>query len=231
MRSFPLAGRVAQMIFILLFFTGFLTQPASAQKEEMPNFSLMFHAGGEFSTGFIPSTAPGPELGAWMGISMSDRFDGLWGLDYYTMPNITMIINQSNLSKALPPITIQPTDDISFSVNIRWYLANKWDYVHHRYNTVPYLLGGLSMDALIDEFFIPTIPPTPPPDLLNRGYDLLFGMNLGVGMDFPMENGQDWSLYAEGLDHLIPWQGLTQVFDARVGVRFMLDTVHADPFR
>jgi hypothetical protein len=56
-------------------------------------------------------------------------------------------------------------------------------------------------------------------------------MNLGIGMDFPMDNAQDWALYAEGLDHFILWQGLTQVLDARVGVRFMLDVAHVDPFR
>jgi len=61
-----------------------------AENEEMPNFSLMFHAGGNYSTGFIPSSGPGPEAGAWMGISISDRFEGLWGLDYYTMPDMTM---------------------------------------------------------------------------------------------------------------------------------------------
>ena len=223
-------GVVFPKTFLILFFALGSFQQALAQKEEMPNFSLMFHAGGNYSTGFIPSSSPGPEAGAWMGISISDRFEGLWGLDYYTMPDMTMQVDQSNISGPLKPITIQPTADMSFSVNLRWYLADKWDYIHHRFDAVPYLFGGLSMDALIDKYYPPT-DPTPRPDLFSRGYDLLFGMNLGVGMDFPMDNGQDWALYAEGLDHLILWQGLTQVIDAHVGIRFMLDAAHVDPFR
>jgi len=67
--------------------------------------------------------------------------------------------------------------------------------------------------------------------VLTNGYDILFGVNFGAGIDFPIGNGREVSLYTEALDHMIFWQGLTQVFDGRFGVRFMLDTAHVDPFR
>ena len=190
----------------------------------MPNFGLMLHAGGGIPTGFIPGEF-GPHAGIWMGISMSDRFDGLWGLDYYTLPSNLMTVSQSNYSGPLKSIQVQPTDDVAFSVNVRWYLADKWDYVHHTYNTVPYLLVGIGMDAVVDEY------PRDNKPFWDAGYDLLFATNLGAGMDFPMDEGRSWSIYAEGLDHFIYWQGLTQVLTTHIGVRFMLDSAHVDPFR
>jgi hypothetical protein len=220
-----LAGKIPLpkvLLPLLLILASF--QPTWADQDEMPNFGLMVHAGAGVPTGFMPGEF-GPHAGIWMGISMSDRFDGLWGLDYYTLPNIPMTITQSNFSGPLPSIEVQPTDDVAFSVNLRWYLSDKWDYVHHRYAAVPYLLAGIGMDAVVDQ------DPRLSTPFWDAKYDLLFGMNLGAGMDFPMDDGRSWSIYAESLDHLIYWQGLTQIFAGHVGVRFMLDSAHVDPFR
>ncbi|HTA77058.1 MAG TPA: hypothetical protein VK791_07870 [bacterium] len=215
-----------------------LTAHARADNGEMPKFSLMFHTGAEEPTGFIAATGPAPELGAWMGVSVSDRWDGFFAVDYFTMPNLPVTLSVPATIQVLPSASnsvtvVQPTDDVSLSVNMRWYpFNNKWDYVHQRYNTSFYLLGGAGADLVID-------PPPPVQGtvvatqgipLATNGYEILLGMNFGAGMDFPVGNGHEVSLYTEVLDHLIFWQNLTQVFDGRFGIRFMLDTAHADPF-
>jgi hypothetical protein len=176
-----------------------------------------------------------------MGIGLSERLDTFFAIDYYTMPNLALTISGPasfvlpNSANAGATTIVQPTDDVSLSVNTRWYLFNdKWDYAHRRYNTSPYLLAGMGIDLLVD-------PPPPNPNLptsapqelplLTNNYEILFGMNFGAGIDCPLGNGHEISLYTEALDHLIFWQGLTQVFDGRFGIRFMLDTAHVDPFR
>jgi len=223
-------------LFTLFLIFGF-TVHAKADNGEIPNFSLMFHTGVEETNGFISGDQPAAELGIWAGVGISNRFDGFFGVDYYTMPNAPLTLNGPATS-LLPgynnpgTFVVQPTDDVALSVNTRWYPFNdKWDYIHRRYNTSIYLLGGMGIDLLVD-------PPPPtsgsaPEEfpILTNNYEILFGMNFGAGIDFPLDNGQEVSFYTEGLDHLIFWQGLTQVFDGRFGIRFMLDTAHVDPFR
>lgn len=222
-------------IALLLLFSWSIR--AWADNGEMPKFSLMFHTGAEEPTGFIAAPGPAPELGAWMGVDVSDRWDGFFAVDYFAMPNLPLTIN-GPVSVVLPKSSnattiLQPTDDVSISVNMRWYpFNNKWDYVHQRYNSSFYLLGGVGADLVID----PPPPvqgsdtPTQGIPLVTNGYEILLGMNFGAGMDFPVGNGREVSLYTEALDHLIFWQNSTQVFDGRFGIRFMLDTAHADPF-
>jgi hypothetical protein len=224
-------------LLTLCLLLGFTTS-VCADNGEMPNFSLMLHTGAAMPTGFIAGNGPGLELGAWMGVGISDRWDGFFAIDYYTMPNQPLTINGPATvilpSSSTATTIVQPADDVALSINTRWYPFNdKWDYAHHRYNSSFYLLGGMGIDLLVD-------PPPPVPGaaaapqefpLITNNYEILFGMNFGAGMDFPVGNGHEVSLYTEALDHLILWQGLTQVFDGRFGIRFMLDTAHADPFR
>ena len=216
-----------------------LSTLAWADSDEIPNFSLMFHTGGEMPTGFIPGNQPAFEGGAWMGAGLSDRWDGFFAVDYFTMPSVPITINGPATvvlpSSSTATTIVEPTDDVSLSINTRWYLFNdKWDYAHRRYNTSPYLLAGMGIDLLVDP--PPPNPNLPPPapqqfPLLTNNFEILFVMNFGAGIDFPIGNGREVSLYTEALDHMIFWQGLTQVFDGRFGIRFMLDTAHADPFR
>lgn len=192
--------------------------------------------------GYIQANEPAAEAGIWMGIGLSERLDTFFAVDYYTMPNLALTISGPasfvlpNSANAGATTIVQPTDDVSLSINTRWYLFNdKWDYAHRRYNTSPYLLAGMGLDLVVDN-----APPTTNGSttsiaqqlpVLTDGYDILFGMNFGAGIDCPLGNGHEVSIYTEVLDHLIFWQGLTQVFDGRVGIRFMLDTAHVDPFR
>jgi hypothetical protein len=226
-------------LLVFLLFTG-LTTFAWADSDEIPNFSLMFHGGGEMTTGFIQANGPAAEVGAWMGAGLSDRWDGFFAVDYFTMPNVPITINGPATvilpSSSIATTIVQPTDDVSLSINIRWYpFNNKWDYVHWRYNTSPYLLAGTCMDLVVDSSNSTpggsTTSVAQQLPVLTNGYDILFGMNFGAGIDFPLGNGREVSLYTEALDHMIFWQGLTQVFDGRFGIRFMLDTAHVDPFR
>jgi hypothetical protein len=229
------------LLVLLLFLS--LNRFTWADSDEIPNFSLMFHSGGEMTTGFIPGYQPAFEGGAWMGAGLSDRWDGFFAIDYYTMPNVALTISGpasfilSNATNAAATTIVQPTDDVSLSINTRWYpFNNKWDYAHRRYNTSLYLLAGMGLDLVVDiapstttSTGTTTIAQQLP--VLTDGYDILFGMNFGAGIDFPIGNGREVSLYTEALDHMIFWQGLTQVFDGRFGIRFMLDTAHVDPFR
>jgi len=175
-----------------------------------------------------------------MGAGLSDRWDGFFAVDYFTMPNVPITINGPATvvlpSSSTATTIVQPTDDVSLSINIRWYpFNNKWDYAHRRYNTSFYLLGGMGMDLVVDSNNSvsggSTTSVAQQLPVLTNGYDILFGVNFGAGIDFPIGNGREVSLYTEALDHMIFWQGLTQVFDGRFGVRFMLDTAHVDPFR
>src|SRR4029077_10263688 len=101
--------------------------------------------------------------------------------------------------------------DFALTVNTRWYWADKYDYIHHRFNSVPYLLVGGGMDLVVDQPPPPNDPnnPKPPPITFfyNKSFDMLLSINLGVGVDFPFD--KNWMFYAEGIDHLIVWQGLT----------------------
>jgi hypothetical protein len=220
---------VKKTLFLLL-----LCSLASAARadyfSEKPPFSLMFHTGAEEPTGYIQGSGPAPELGAWMGVDMDDHLDGFFGLDYYTMPDVFILLPPTNNN---PQTFVAPTDDISATVNIRWYPFNeKWDYARHHYNISPYIFTGLGIDFVVDNGQPVGAIPVPPssPAILNTSYDILFATHIGGGIDFPVGDGRRWSIYTEALDHLIFWNGLTQVFDGRVGVRFMLDTAHADPF-
>lgn len=212
------------LFFLCLFLPGFLR----AQEKETPNFSLLFQGGAGESSGFLGSGNPAPEGGLWLGIGLSNRFDGLWGIDYYTLPNqlVNVALTPNASNSYATSMTVEPTDDVALTVNTRWYWADKYDQVHQRFNTVPYLVAGLGMDLVVDQY--------PRPDNTNfysASFDALFSMNLGCGVDFPLGDGKQWILYMEGLDHLIAWQGLTQIYTVRAGIKVMLDTAHVDPLR
>ena len=213
---------------LILLFLGLLPHPALAQEQELPNFSLLLQGGVGDCTGFMGPGDPSPEGGIWMGASLSDRWDGLWGLDYYSLPSNIIYINGNmpTASGAVSLVAVMPSDDIAFSVNTRWYWWDKYDWAHRRFNLVPYLLAGFGIDLVADGY--PRIPGT---SFYNAGYDILFGMNLGGGIDVPLGDGQGWFLYSEVVDHLVPWDNLTQIFSVRAGFKFMLDSAHADPLR
>ncbi len=219
------------VLFILLFA---VSRSAGASEDlEIPNFSLLGQLGGSECTGFLGNGIPYPEGGLWFGIGLSNRWDGLWGFDYNSMPSqvITMPNHDINLNLNSNPnpvtiIQVQPTDDFALTVNARWYLNDKYDFNRHHFNTAPYLVGGIGMDMVVD--------PYPKPDKGNfygNPLDVLLSANVGVGMDFPLWDRKQWFLYAEGMDHFIFWQGLTKVYSIRVGFKIMLDTAHVDPFR
>ncbi len=178
-------------------------------------------------SGYLGNGSPAPGGGLWLGIGLSDRFDGLWGIDYYTMPSqeITVPLTPTLINPATSMLVL-PTNDFSFTINTRWYWASKYDQLHQRFNTVPYIVAGFGMDMVIDQ------DPRPPgTTLLGASFDALFSLNLGAGLDLPLGDGKQWFLYGEGLDHLIAWQGLTQIYSIRAGFKVMLDTAHVDPFR
>jgi hypothetical protein len=212
-------------IYFLLFW-GLTLSPAAAQ--EPPNFSLLAQGGLGDCTGFMGPGNPSPEGGLWMGVALSDRWDGLWGLDYYSLPSNIININADlpTAAGAVSFLTVMPSDDIAFSVNTRWYWWDKYDGAHRRFNLVPYLLAGFGIDLVADQY-----PRTPGTSFYNVGYDILFGMNLGGGIDVPLGDGRQWFLYSEVMDHLVPWDSLTQIFSIRAGFKVMLDSAHVDPFR
>jgi len=212
-------------LFLTLFL---LAGPVAAQDTEPPNFSLQGELGGGEVTGFLGNGNPAPCGGLWLGISLSDRFDGLWGMDYYTMPSqeVTVAVAPTTQNGFITSFNVLPTDDFALSVDVRWYLGSKYDRLHQHFNTVPYLLFGGGMDLLVDQ------DPAPPnSNFYGKSFDILFGINCGAGIDFPMDDGKFWFLYAEGMDHMIAWQGLTQIYSGRLGVKFMLDSAHVDPLR
>jgi hypothetical protein len=228
-----MARSKSKYLFCLLAFLTLALKPLSADESEPLNFSILFQGGAGKSSGFLGSGDPAPEGGLWLGISLSDRFDGLWGLDFFTLPNQPVTVTQTPNSNNnfISSFGVQPTDDFALSVNTRWYWADKFDYVHHRFNTVPYLLLGGGMDLVVDEPPPPTNPGVTPPITFfyNKSYDMLFSINLGAGIDLPFD--KQWMFYVEGLDHLIVWEGLTQIVALRAGVKVMLDAAHLDPFR
>ncbi len=178
-----------------------------------------------FSTGYISSVQPGTALGLGFSYGFSDRWDGLWSIDHYDMPDQPLyLVIQPTSSNPYPQTIVQPTDDVAIAVNTRWYFWNKYDYIHQRFNTVPYLTGGVGLDLMVDEYQAPTGA-----FFWSNTYDILFGMNLGAGIDVSL--GDSWILYGEGLDHLIFWQGFSQDFIGRIGIKVMLDSQHVDPFR
>ena len=205
----------------------------SADEIEPLNFSILFQGGAGQSSGFLGSGDPAPEGGLWLGISLSDRFDGLWGIDFFTLPNqpVTIAQTPTQANYFVSSFGVQPTDDFALTVNTRWYWADKFDYIHNRFNTVPYLLIGGGMDLVVDQPPPPTNPGATPPITFfyNKSFDMLFSMNFGVGIDLPFD--KEWMFYVEGLDHLIIWQGLTQIVALRAGFKVMLDAAHLDPFR
>ena len=215
----------------LLFLLCAWAVSTTLQAEEPLNFSLLLQGGVGKCSGFLGEGDPSPEAGIWMGVGLSDRFDGLWGLDYYTMPSQSVTVHQTpTTSNPVSIFEVSPANDFSLTVNTRWYWGAKRDELRKRFNTVPYLVAGLGMDFVIDQ---PPPPPSnlPPPtvNFYNKSYDVLFALNLGAGLDIPLD-GQ-LMLYAEGMDHLIAWEQLTQIFSARLGIKIMLDSAHADPLR
>ncbi len=211
------------LLLVILLWGG----QATAQTPEVPNFSILGQLGMSKCSGFLGNGNPSPAGGLWLGIGLSDRFDGLWGFDYYSMPNLELPVTLTPTpSNPATVMLILPTNDLSFTVNTRWYWASKYDQLHQKFNTVPYFLAGFGMDMVVDE------DPRPPnTTLFGASFDALFSLNLGVGMDFPLGDGKQWFLYGEGLDHLIAWQGLTQIYSFRAGFKVMLDSAHVDPFR
>lgn len=215
--------------FAFLFF--FLSVRLLAQTPEPLNFSILGQVGMEQVSGFLSegyTANPAPGGGLWFGISLGDQWDGLFGLDYFTMPNlpVTVTLVPSTDNNFTNYEIVQPTDDFALSVNVRWYWASKYDRLHQHFNAVPYLLVGGGMDLVVDQY-----QPLPNSNFYSKSFDILFGVNAGAGMDFPLGDGKQWFLYAEGLDHVIAWQGLTHILSGRVGVKVMLDSAHADPFR
>lgn len=197
----------------------------------MPNFSLLFHAGADYPTGFIQGYTTSFNGGAWMGASLSNRVDGFFGVDYYDIVNVIYPGFPLPVT-LLNGTTVLPTNDVSISINTRWYLYDKWDNVQKRFNVVPYLVTGLAMDLLVDVYPRDVIGgPYYQQPFYNLPVDILFGANLGVGLDFPIDHGKDVIFYGEGIDHFIFWDGLSQIFIGQAGIKFMLDTAHVDPFR
>jgi hypothetical protein len=216
---------------LVVLFLFLLSGQALAQTPEPPSFSIsgkvgMDQVSGFLNEGYISNPAPG--AGLWLGISLGDQWDGLFGMDFYSMPNlpVTVTLTPSMDNGYATFEIVQPTDDIALSVNVRWYLDEKYDRIHQHFNTVPYLLVGGGMDLLVDQY-----PPIPNSNFYSNSFDILFGMNAGAGIDFPLGDGKQWFIFAEGLDHLIAWQGLTQIYSGRVGIKVMLDAAHVDPFR
>ena len=195
-----------------------------AQDREPLNFSLLFQGGPSVCDGFLGAGNPAPEGGLWLGIRLSDRFDGLWGLDYYTLPS--QVIPVAYGTPTNPVTAIMPSDDFSITVNTRWYLVNKMEERYQRFNLAPYLVGGLGMDLVIDPY-----PRGGNGSFYNLYFDPLFSMNFGAGLDIPLGNAKQWFLYSEFLDHMVIWQNLTQIYSLRLGVKVMLDSAHVDPFR
>jgi hypothetical protein len=211
---------------ILLILALFLSQATHAQDLEQPNFSFLFHGDVNGSGGFFQGYQPGFGGGIWFGTGFSDRFDGLWAIDYLSLPGEAVTLSLPSPSQPVSTRLIRPTDDLSLTVNTRWYWSDKWDHARQRFNTVPYFVGGLGMDLILDQYDRP-----PGTSFFNTEMDFLFAVNLGVGLDMPLGDGKQWLLYAEGLDHLIFWQGLTHVVTLRGGLKVALDSAHLDPFR
>ncbi len=219
---------------LIVFVFGTLRTAQASEELEIPNFSLLGQLGGSLCKGFLGNGNPFPEGGLWFGIGLSNRWDGYWGFDYNSMPNqvITMPNHDINLNidrnsnPVTTVITVQPTDDFALTVNTRWYLNDKYDFTHQRFNSAPYVIGGIGMDMVVDQYPKPTNG-----NFYSNTLDVLLSANAGVGMDFPLNDAKQWFLYAEGMDHFIFWQGLTQIYSIRFGFKVMLDTAHVDPLR
>lgn len=215
---------VKRTLLVLLFLSLIPLSVGAGEDKEIPSFGLLFNGGVCYPSGFISGFQPAPAAGLALSYGINDRWDGFWSLDHYTMPDMPMTLFFPTPSDPVSQQAVQPTDDVAIAVNARWYWWDKYDYVHQRFNTVPYLTGGLGMDLMVDE------DPAPQGAFFwSNTFDVLLGMNLGAGMDVSL--GDSWIIYGEGLDHLIFWQGLTQVFIGRIGIKVMLDSAHVDPFR
>jgi hypothetical protein len=210
------------VFFLLLAFIPSLV--FSTADKEIPTFGLLINGGECNTSGFIPSFGPAPTVGLSMSYGFADRWDGLWSMDYYTLSNQPLTLFAPTPANSVAQTIVQPSDDVALSVNTRWYWWDKYDLVHQRFKWVPYLTGGIGLDLVVDEY-----PPPPGANFWSKDFDILLGMNLGAGVDIPL--GDTWGIYGEALDHAIFWQGLTQVVVGRVGIKFMLDSQHVDPFR
>src|SRR5579871_1766474 len=105
-------------ILFLFFLILAPLQPSAAQ--EAPNFSILLQGGGDSCSGFLGSGNPAPEGGLWLGVKLSDRWDGLWGIDYYTLPSQFVTLLLPSPSNPVSTSVVMPSDDIALSVNIRW---------------------------------------------------------------------------------------------------------------
>lgn len=211
-------------LLFLLFLALLPLEGGAGEEKEIPSFGLLINGGGCYTSGFIPGFQMAPSLGLGMSYDFSDQWDGLWSLDYYTLPNLPVTISYPTPAAPVSQNIFQPTDDVAISVNTRWYWWNKYDYIHERFNTVPYLTGGMGLDLVVDEY-----PALPDAFFWSKSFDVLFGVNLGAGLDVSL--GDAYILYGEGVDHLVFWQGLSQVFIGRIGIKIMLDSRHVDPFQ
>lgn len=199
-----------------------------AQTLEPPNFCILGQLGMGQVSGFLGSGNPSPCGGLWFGIRLSDNFEGYWGIDYYPMPGkeITVPLVPSKDNYFATSMTVLPTDDFAWTVNIRLYPFSKYDRLHQHFNLAPYLVAGGGMDFLVDQD-----PALQNSNFYSKSFDMLLGVNAGAGIDIPLGDGKQWFLCAEGMDHFIVWQGLTQILSGRVGLKVMLDSAHIDPFR
>ncbi len=213
-----------QRLRLFLFLALLPSLALSKEDKEIPTFGLLLNGGESFSSGFIASSDMATAVGLGMSYGFSDRWDGLWSMDYYTLPNQPLTLFSPTPANNLAQTIVQPSDDVALSVNAKWYWWSKYDYVHQTYKWVPYLTGGLGLDLVVDEY-----PPPPNAYFWSKSFDVLLGMNLGAGLDIPLSDA--WILYGEAVDHAIFWQGLTQIVVGRVGIKIMLDSEHVDPFR
>jgi len=215
---------VNQRLRLALFLALLPSLALCKEDKEIPTFGLLLNGGESFSSGFIASSDMAPAVGLGMSYGFSDRWDGVWNMDYYTLPNQPLTLLSPTPANDLAQTIVQPTDDVALSVNAKWYWWGKYDYIHQTYKWVPYLTGGLGLDLVVDEY-----PPPPNAYFWSKSFDVLLGMNLGAGLDIPLSDA--WILYGEAVDHAIFWQGLTQIVVGRVGIKIMLDSEHVDPFR
>ena len=52
-------------------------------EKEIPNFSILGDFGIGHCSGYLgSSSSPAPMAGLWLGIGLSNRFDGFWGMDF-----------------------------------------------------------------------------------------------------------------------------------------------------
>lgn len=202
-----------------------LLLPSLLSGGERPNFHLSGSLGGNLSNGFLQG-GPGVSGALGLGVAIDDRLEGSWGLAYHALPGMPVTLSKPTASDPDATIPLRPTDDLFLSIGLKWYPWEKWDRPRGRFREAPYLLTAAGLGFVVDQYVRPEGLA-----FYNAAYDVLFGLDLGAGMDFPLGDGRQWLLFVEGLDHLLFWQGLTHVICVRGGIKVMLDSEHLDPFR